>query len=612
MASSNDNEQSPTSPEQLGEVPADLDTLILRNIDNQSAITVVGDTHVLSEPSLEATATSVVNTLKEFESNLSSVCNGINTSMRTNVVEVPMDGNNATGSAPPTPTGQPQTQISTTSNCDQRMQSISERHIMISYHHDSSHTIAETLRTQLRMIGYNVWMDRNDLHGSIHGGMAAAVENSFIVLFCINHEYFNSEFCEKEVKYTDKIHMNFIPCLLEAGYQPRSWLGVIIGDQLYIDFSPPNNFATAFEELIAEIKAIENRLQISHVDTSMLRPVEDTENTTVMSTLTTIPSASNQAQHDCLRCVIPKYPNNATLRWNSSGITISGIADVSGTNSTLLKRPYGLAFDSSNTLYIADYSNNRIQKLITGTLICTTVAGQSDGTSGNTPDKFDRPTGILFDSNDNMYITDRVNNRVQLWNKGASSGTTVAGTGGTSNISLYNPTTCVSGSTSDTMYILDTYNHRIISYPSGTVVAGGNLAGTSNTQLNYPVGFVYDSVSQSFLISNYGTNKIVRWLLSAYNWTHVAGNVNGNTGSDSSSFNQPLGITMDPMGNIYVADVTNHRIQFFLAGESNGTTIAGITGVSGNNSTLLYSPYWVILDNQLNLYVSDTFNHRVQ
>ncbi|CAF1487847.1 unnamed protein product [Rotaria sordida] len=309
---------------------------------------------------------------------------------------------------------------------------------------------------------------------------------------------------------------------------------------------------------------------------------------------------------------ITKYPNNATLRWNSSGITLVGIAGVSGTNSTLLKIPYGLAFDSSNTLYIADYSNNRIQKLITGTLICTTAAGQSDGTSGNTPDKFNRPTGILFDSNDNMYITDRVNNRVQLWNKGASSGTTVAGTGGTSNISLYNPTTCVSGSTSDTMYILDTYNHRIISYPSGTVVAGGNLAGTSNTQLNYPVGFVYDSVSQSFLISNYGTNKIVRWLLGAYNWTHVAGNVNGNTGSDSSSFNQPLGITMDPMGNIYVADTTNHRIQFFLAGESNGTTIAGITGVSGNNSTLLYTPYWVILDNQLNLYVSDTFNHRVQ
>ena len=40
-------------------------------------------------------------------------------------------------------------------------------------------------------------MDRNNLHGSIHQGMAEAIENSYIVLFCMNHQYFNSEFCQK-------------------------------------------------------------------------------------------------------------------------------------------------------------------------------------------------------------------------------------------------------------------------------------------------------------------------------------------------------------------------------------------------------------------------------
>ena len=40
-------------------------------------------------------------------------------------------------------------------------------------------------------------MDRNDLHGSIHQGMADAIENAFVVLFLINHEYYESEFCEK-------------------------------------------------------------------------------------------------------------------------------------------------------------------------------------------------------------------------------------------------------------------------------------------------------------------------------------------------------------------------------------------------------------------------------
>ena len=69
---------------------------------------------------------------------------------------------------------------------------------------------------------------------------------------------------------------------------------------------------------------------------------------------------------------------------------------------------------------------------------------------------------------------------------------------------------------------------------------------------------------------------------------------------------------MDPMGKIYVADSANQRIQLFLAGQSTGITIAGISGVIGNSSTLLNYPFWPLLDNQLNLYVSDYLNFRVQ
>jgi hypothetical protein len=50
---------------------------------------------------------------------------------------------------------------------------------------------------------------------------------------------------------------------LEKSYEPKGWLGIIIGDQLYIDFSSPDKFDEALEELIAEIQTIQNRLQIS-------------------------------------------------------------------------------------------------------------------------------------------------------------------------------------------------------------------------------------------------------------------------------------------------------------------------------------------------------------
>jgi DNA-binding beta-propeller fold protein YncE len=66
------------------------------------------------------------------------------------------------------------------------------------------------------------------------------------------------------------------------------------------------------------------------------------------------------------------------------------------------------------------------------------------------------------------------------------------------------------------------------------------------------------------------------------------------------------------MGNVYVADTMNHRIQFISSGQLDGVTIAGMTASSGNSSTLLNSPYSLALDNQLNLYVSDSNNHRIQ
>lgn len=159
-------------------------------------------------------------------------------------------------------------------------------------------------------------------------------------------------------------------------------------------------------------------------------------------------------------------------------------------------------------------------------------------------------------------------------------------------------------------------NHRIIQYAknasSGTVVAGNNGLGNSNTQLNAPKGIYFDSPSNSLYIVNTGSHNIVRWILNATSWTLVAGNINGISGSASTELYNPLSVALDLMGNVYVADRDNHRIQFYLTGETNGTTIAGVTSSAGNNSTLLNSPSSVVVDSQLTIYVADSSNYRVQ
>ncbi|CAF3962366.1 unnamed protein product [Rotaria sordida] len=295
----------------------------------------------------------------------------------------------------------------------------------------------------------------------------------------------------------------------------------------------------------------------------------------------------------------------SVLRWNPTAITIAGSTGQKGNASNLLYVPFGLALDSSNALYIADGFNNRVQKYSSGQSFGVTVAGQANGSWNSTSSYLYFPSDVTVDSNDNVYVTDTFNYRLQLWTGGSSTGTSVAGTGisGSTN----NMLSIVYGVTRDpnsgTLYISDTGNHRVMR---------GNGAGLSITQLSNPIGLCFDSSTNSLLIANYGANNIVRWIIGAQNWTLVAGNLNGSSGMTSNELNQPTDVTLDSMGNIYVVDMGNNRIQFFSYDQSNGTTIAGVTASNGNDSILLNNPYSVALDNQFNLYVADTYNHRVQ
>ncbi|CAF1399212.1 unnamed protein product [Adineta steineri] len=308
-----------------------------------------------------------------------------------------------------------------------------------------------------------------------------------------------------------------------------------------------------------------------------------------------------------------------TARWNATGTTVAGNAGgTSGVSASLLSGPYVVRLDSTNALYISDISNNRIQKWVIGNSAGTTVAGLPNGTSGASSTTLNQPVGLVIDSSNNMYIADKYNHRVMYWENGASSGSMIAGTGsaGSANNQFNGCNTVERVSSSGTLYISDLANQRIMQYlngsSSGTVVAGGNGAGTGSTQLWYPFGFTLDSSTNSLIIANYDAHSVVRWVIGDTSWTLLAGSSTGVSGSSSTLLNSPVGVAVDQYGNIYVADSSNHRIQFFLAGQSSATTISGVTGSAGISATQLNSPYGVTLDSQFNLYVADTGNNRVQ
>ena len=147
---------------------------------------------------------------------------------------------------------------------------------------------------------------------------------------------------------------------------------------------------------------------------------------------------------------------------------------------------------------------------------------------------------------------------------------------------------------------------------SGSIVAGTGVYGNSSTQLTDPVGIYFDSLSSSLILVNHFAHNIVRWPLGATSWSLLAGNISGNAGNGTMALDHPTHVRLDPMGNIYVADRDNHRIQLFMSGQLEGITIAGVTGINGSNSTLFNKPWSVAFDGQLNLYVADSNNHRIQ
>ncbi|CAF1405644.1 unnamed protein product [Adineta ricciae] len=97
------------------------------------------------------------------------------------------------------------------------------------------------------------------------------------------------------------------------------------------------------------------------------------------------------------------------------------------------------------------------------------------------------------------------------------------------------------------------------------------------------------------------------WLDSGMEITVVAGT--GRAGSAPNELNEPMGIFVDTNLDLYVADSENNRIQLFPLNEKNGITVAGQN--SADITIELSSPRAIILDADKYLFIADFTNDRI-
>ena len=106
-----------------------------------------------------------------------------------------------------------------------------------------------------------------------------------------------------------------------------------------------------------------------------------------------------------------------TLAGPAEGTTTTGDTDGTG-NDARFYFPYGITTDGNN-LFVADYGNNKIRKVVILSREVTTLAGPSAGdtTSGDADGtgndaRFDQPIGVIEVHND-LYVTDYVNHKIR-------------------------------------------------------------------------------------------------------------------------------------------------------------------------------------------------------
>ncbi|CAF4028111.1 unnamed protein product [Rotaria sordida] len=127
-------------------------------------------------------------------------------------------------------------------------------HIMISYNRSVT-AMCLKMRDRLKALHYNVWLDVDNINGGVLESMAEAVENSSIILICMNEQYKQSYYCRLEAEYATELRKPCIPCLMQPRFRPYGWLGIIKGAKIHVDFATLP-FEEAFSILIREIETI--------------------------------------------------------------------------------------------------------------------------------------------------------------------------------------------------------------------------------------------------------------------------------------------------------------------------------------------------------------------
>jgi uncharacterized protein YjiK len=155
---------------------------------------------------------------------------------------------------------------------------------------------------------------------------------------------------------------------------------------------------------------------------------------------------------------------------------------------------------------------------------------------------------------------------------------------------------------------------------NGVSTYAGDGGPAINASISEPEGVAVDANGNIFIVDE--DNNVIRkvntsGIISTFAGTGAIGYSGDGGDATLAKLNMPAGATMDQAGNLYIADTWNHVIRKVdLLGKISTVAGQGISGYGGDNgqatSAYLSLPEGIAVDNNGNLYISDSGNNRVR
>ena len=289
-------------------------------------------------------------------------------------------------------------------------------------------------------------------------------------------------------------------------------------------------------------------------------------------------------------------------------ITAETVLGVPGTAEGQFQNPRDIAIAPDGSLYVADTNNQRIQHLAPNGEVLATWGSFADSSKGEAPGgTFYEPWGIAVSPDGStVYVADTWNHRIQSFTADGEFIKTWGFFGQAETpFALWGPRDIAIDRLGN-VYVTDTGNKRIVIYdPNGNFLNQFGTVGYEPLQFDEPVGiavdasgliYVADTWNQRVQVIDPGTAgefSLVR------SWDVVAW-------YGQSLDNKPY-IAVDSLGNVYLSDPEGNRILKF----NNQGEFLYYWGDFGVTSDRFNLPIGLAVDEQDGLWVADSGNHRL-